>query len=220
MDLKEKSKQIRRDILNASFEAKACHLGSALSCVDIMVKLAYETLQEGDRFIFSKASGSATLYAILADQGLFPKDKLAQYLHDYPEASKEVPGVLHSVGSVGHGLAVAVGLALSDRTRKVYVLLSDGECQEGVTYESCLFARQHKLTNLFVIVDNNKLQACGKTKDIMDLTTAFEFMKNTLPNCEIVDTIKGWPIQFMMNDYRWHYKNLTEEDLHQALCQI
>src|SRR3990167_9434811 len=152
-NLQQKVTQIRKDILQSSFDAKACHLGSSLSCVEIMVDLFYNRMKENDRFIFSKASGAATYYAILADKGCFPKEKLSQYLHDYPECSKEVPGVLHSVGSVGHGLTVACGLALSNRTRDVYVLLSDGECQEGVTFEAALFARQHKLANLYVIVD-------------------------------------------------------------------
>ena len=212
-----KATQIRRDVLQASFESGACHLGSSLSCVDILGALFYGRMEPSDRFIFSKASGAATYYAILADKGFFPKEKLASYLHDYPECSKEVPGVLHSVGSVGHGLAAAVGLALSDRTRKVYCLISDGECQEGVTYECALFARQHKLDNLYVICDDNSLQACGATKDILDLETAFDFLQKTLPHFENVKTIKGQGVSFAEGDYRWHYRNLTPELLAQAL---
>jgi transketolase len=210
-----------------------------------MHDLFYHVLTERDRFIFSKASGSATYYIILADKGYFPKEKLAEYLHDYPEASKEVPGVLHSVGSVGHGLAVAVGLALADRTRKVYCLVSDGELQEGVTWESLLFARQHHLSNLIVIVDRNGIQACGPTEDIMSLEPlkakfrAFDWCATSLdghdskqllwalkkpnlhgPYAIIAETVKGKGVDFMENDYRWHYKNLDDELLEQALCQI
>ena len=220
MNLQEKCRQIRKDILNASFEAKACHLGSSLSCVEILVDLFYDTLKEKDVFVFSKASGAATYYAILADKGFFPKEKLAQYLHDYPEASKEVPGVTHSVGSIGHGLAVATGLALADRTKRVFVLLSDGELQEGVTYESALVARQHNLTNLYVIVDDNSLQACGAVKDILDLETAYEFYQKTFPNFKRVKTVKGQGVDFMEGDYTWHYRNLTPYLLEKALCQI
>lgn len=213
-------KQIKIDILNASYEAEACHIGSALSCVDILFNLFYNVLKDEDVFLFSKASGAAALYAILADKGHFPKEKLAGYLKDYPLASKEVPGVVHSVGSIGHGLSVAAGIALSDRSKNVYVLLSDGECQEGSTYEAVLFARHHNLTNLHVIIDNNGLQACGKTKDILGLSTAFEFMKNALPNCSIITTVKGDGVSFMENNYEWHYKNLNKELLEQAIEEI
>jgi transketolase len=218
--MEAKIKQIDTDVLKSSFEAGACHLGSSLSCTPIMVKLFYETLTDRDVFIFSKASGAATYYAILADKGYFPKEKLAEYLKNYPEVSKEVPGVIWSGGSVGHGLAVAVGLAHADRTRNVYVLISDGECQEGVTYESALFARQHKLTNLFVICDSNGLQACGSTSDIMDLETAYDFFQKTFPNFDLQRTVKGRGVSFMENKYEWHYKNLTPELLDQALKEI
>lgn len=219
-NLQEVVKRIRRDILIASFEAGACHIGSALSCVEILVNLYYEVLADEDFFIFSKASGAATLYTILADKGYFPKEKLVYYLKNYPEASKEVPGVLHSVGSVGHGLAVAVGLAYAKRNKNVYCLVSDGELQEGVSYESALFVKQHRLTNLFVICDDNKLQACGAVKDILDLETAFEFYQKTFPNFERVKTIKGAGVDFAEDDYTWHYRNLTPELLEKALCQI
>ncbi|MEK7180270.1 MAG: thiamine pyrophosphate-dependent enzyme [Patescibacteria group bacterium] len=214
-----KKRQIKRDILNASFEAGACHIGSALSCSDILVDL-FNILKKEDVFLFSKASGVAAYYAILADKGHFPKEKTAEYLKKYPLVSKEVPGVIWSGGSCGHGLPVACGLALADRMRKVYVLLSDGECQEGATYEAALFARQHKLKNLYVLIDNNGLQACGATKDILDLETAFEFLKKTLPNCKIFETIKGAGVDFMEGDFTWHYRNLTPALLARALKQI
>lgn len=211
--------QLRKDILNTSFEAGACHLGSALSCVEIVLDI-HNRLKGRDVFLFAKASGVATYYCYLADKGLFPKEKTAEYLKNYPLPSKEVPGVIHSVGSMGHGLSVAVGLALGDRTRDVYVLLSDGECQEGSTLEAVAFAGHHKLTNLHVFVDDNQLQAGGATKDILDLATTFEFMRNTLPNCEIVRTVKGQGVDFMEGDYRWHYLNLDENLLDKALQQI
>jgi len=219
--MKEKCKQIRRDVLQASFESNACHIGSALSCVEILVDLFYNKLKENDIFLFSKASGVATLYCILADKGYFPKEKLVYYLKNYPLASKEVPGIIHSVGSVGHGLSVGCGIALGKKLKKekgnVYVLISDGELNEGSTYEAVLFVRQHKLNNLFIICDNNGYQACGAIKDILDLETAFEFYKKTLPNFERVKTIKGQGVSFMEGKVQWHYKNLTEESLEQAL---
>lgn len=211
--------EIKKSVLNNSYITKACHIGSALSCIRIMCDI-FNILEERDVFIFGKASGVATYYSILSEKGYFPENKIAYYLKNYPLVSKEVPGVIWSGGSVGHGLSVACGLALADRTRDVYVLLSDGECQEGSTYEACLFARQHYLNNLYVIVDNNGIQACDKTCDVLDLSTAFEFMKATLPNCEIVQTIKGEGVDFMENAIGWHYWNLDQEKLKKALCQI
>lgn len=207
--------KIRRDILLASFSAGACHIGSALSCVDILVDLFYRIMEPEDRFIFAKASGAATLYAILCDKGFFPPEKLTEYLHDYPEASKEVPGVLHSVGSVGMGLSVAAGLALADRNRKVFCVISDGQLQEGVTYECALFAQHHKLTNLHVLCDNNGLQALGFTKDILGVPT--DFFKETFPHFYNMPTIKGKGVSFLENKVESHYCNLTQELLEKAL---
>lgn len=218
--LKNKIKQIKSDVLHASFQAGACHIGSALSCVDILVSILYKEKNSNDIFLFSKASGVATYYAILADKGYFPKEKLAFYLKNYPLPSTEVPGVIHSVGSLGHGLPVAVGMAFANRNKNIICLMSDGECQEGTTYESALFAKQHKLNNLFVIIDDNKIQGLGVTKDILDMKTAYDFLLATLPNLEIVETIKGSGIDFMENKAEWHYKNLTIELLEKALCQI
>lgn len=220
MDYKKISHRIKKSILENSFKAGACHLGSALSCVDILIELYYKTLRKGDIFLFGKASGVSALYCIFADKGYLPQNKIAYYLKNYPLPSKEVPGIIHSFGSCGHALSVATGLALGNRNKKVYVLLSDGECQEGSTYEAVLFARQHKLKNLYVIIDNNGLQALGKTKDILDLKTAFEFFKKTLPNCKIVNTIKGKGIDFLENRTESHYINLSEDLLNKALKQI
>jgi transketolase len=210
-------RKLRRDILTYSYEAGACHLGSALSCIEIVANLYIKIMRMEDIFLFSKASGVAALYCVLAEIGAIPHSKVSFYLKNYPLASKEVPGVAHSVGSIGHGLPVACGIALANREKRVFCLMSDGECQEGSTYEAALFARQHKLTNLYAIIDNNGLQACGATSNIMDLTTAFEFFKNTLPNLEVVETIKGQGVNFMENDYTWHYRNLTSELLEKAL---
>ena len=220
-NLKQKEQEIRRQILQSSFDAKACHIGSALSCVGIMVDLFYNRLQEGDIFLFSKASGVATFYSILADKGFFPKEKIAEYLHDYPLPSREVPGVVFSCGSLGHGLPVACGLAHANPDKKVYVLISDAECQEGTTYESALFAHHHDLKNLHVIVDNNAIQACDHTYNILNLNlTAFPFLKESFPDIDIVNTIKGDGVDFMEDSPEWHYRNLTPELLDEALKQI
>lgn len=218
--MEAKISQIKKDVLIASYDAGACHIGSALSCVDTLVNLFYTQKIKPEQFLFSKASGVATYYAILADLGYFSKEKLSYFLKNYPLPSTEVPGVVHSFGSLGHGLSIACGMALGDRKSDYYILLSDGECQEGSILEAVSFAGHHKLINLHVIVDNNKNQALGKTDDIINMDGIFEFMKNTLPNCEIVETIKGDGVDFMSSDNSWHYRNLDKEHLDKALAQI
>lgn len=242
-NLGNKCKKIRRDILQASFDANACHIGSSLSCVEILVALYYDILKSKDVFLFSKASGVATLYCILKDKGIIKK-KVSDVLKEYPLPNKEVPGVISSMGSLGHGLPLAVGLALADRNRKVYCLMSDGEMNEGSTWEAILFAGHHKLKNLTIIIDNNGLQACGKTKDILNLGDLYdkfdvfnwnpkdvdghnlEDIKEALecfsykPKAIIAKTIKGKGVSFIEGRYEWHYKNLDTEDLQIALTEI
>ena len=219
IDLKQKTKEIKKEILKASFEAGACHLGSAMSCVEILVDLYYNKFKKDDIFLFGKASGVSALYAILADKGYFPKEKTAYYLKNYPLVSKEVPGIIYSFGSVGHCLPVAAGIALGNK-KKVYCLISDGDLDEGSSYEAALFIRQHKIDNLYVICDNNGYQACGAINDILNLETAFKFFQETIPHFNRVKTIKGKGISFMENDYTWHYRNLTSELLQQALKEL
>lgn len=237
-------KKIRRSILQESYDAGACHIGSALSCVEILVALYYKIMKEEDIFIFSKASGVVTLYSILADKG-FIKEKVSKYLKQYPLPSREVNGVTWSGGSLGQGLSVATGIALADRSKKVYCLLSDGELQEGNTWEAILFAGHHKLNNLIVIIDRNGLQACGGTEDILALEPLEEkfqaFNWNAVevsghimpaiievernynsdePKVIIAKTIKGRGVNFMENKYEWHYKNLDKKGLEEALLQV
>lgn len=219
-NLQRKAREIKEQVLTSSYEAHACHITSALSCVDILVDVFYRLKSEKDIFLFGKASGVGAFYAVLADLGHFARSEIAEYLKKYPLPSREVPGVLFSFGSLGHALPVAVGMALADRDRKVYVLLSDGECQEGTTYEAALFARHHNLTNLYVIVDDNQIQALGYTHDILDLSTAWEFLGKTIPHFTRVTTLKGAGVSFMEGDPAWHYKNLTPALLEQALTEI
>lgn len=234
----------RELILKASFDAGTCHISSALSCVEI-VESIYEKMKDRDVFLFSKASGAATLYAVLAQRGYFPLEKLAYYLKNFPLASKEVSGVLHSVGSLGQGLSVACGLALSDRARNVYCLISDAELCEGNTWEAILFAAQHELNNLITIVDYNRIYACGRSEDVLGLEPlklklkAFNWHVTSLdghdnkqlswalnkPNLHgpyiiIAETIKGKGVNFMENSVEWHYRNLSESQLNKALKQL
>ena len=216
---KEICREIRISIIENSFKAKACHLGSSLSAVEILVDIYFNKMKKQDIFLFGKASGVAVCYSVLAKRGIIPESKVAYYLKHYPLPSREVPGILHSFGSLGHALPVSCGLALTDRTRKVYCLIGDGDVQEGTTSESILFARQHKLKNLKIIVDKNSLQACGATKDILDIDKALELLKQLFP-IKVVKTIKGKGVSFIENHYEWHYWNLDKKLLNKALKEL
>jgi transketolase len=208
-------KKLRRMIIESSFLAKACHIGSSLSAIDIIWDI-YNKMGKNDLFIFSKASGACALYTVLAEKGYFPKNKVAYYLKKFPLASHKVPGVLIDSGSLGHGLPQAVGLALANRERKVWCLMSDAELQEGTTYESLLFKKQHKLDNLIIYCDHNGFQACGKIKDILDIP--WKFVKSY--GVKVINTIKGSGVSFMENQNIWHYQNLDETTYKKAICQL
>jgi transketolase len=184
--LREFARQIRRRVLEMSHRAGTPHLGSSLSCADIVaaaygggLRLAPADAQQSgrDRFLLSKGHAATTLYAALALTGHFPDDWISHYaepgapLGEHP--SPEIPGIDLATGSLGHGLPVAVGLALSDRIRRVHrrtcVLMSDGECNEGTVWEAALFAPAHRLVELFVVIDFNGWQATGRSAEITAL---------------------------------------------------
>jgi len=162
------------------------HVGSSLSMADILAVLYQTTLavdpknpgwEERDRFILSKGHAAAGVYAALAEKGFIPREWLRTYYCDDGKLcghiSHHVPGAEFSTGSLGHGLPVAVGMALAARMagkkHRIIVLMSDGDCNEGSTWEAIMFAAQQGLDNLTVIVDYNRVQALGKSKDIIDL---------------------------------------------------
>ena len=244
--MKQLAKKIRRRILKASYEAGACHIGSALSCVEILIALYFEVMKPEDIFVFSKASGVAALYSILAEKGVIPEDKVAYYLKKYPLPSKEVPGIDVNAGSLGLVLSVAVGRAwgrkLKGKKGKVYCLVSDGELDSGNNWEAILFAAHNKLDNLIVIVDYNKHQACGRTNEVLNLEPLdkkwssfgwvvqeidghnLEKLKkldfpimNSVPTCIIAHTIKGKGVSFMEDKTEWHYNNLDKEQYEKAI---
>ncbi len=186
-ELKKISKEVRKDIILMSMRAKSAHTGGALSCVEILVALYFRIMKvfpkdsedpQRDRLIFSKAHDGKALYAVLAQRGFFNKKILDGYELDggrLPGHSTRhcVPGVEISAGALGHGLSMAAGMAYvgkqDNKKFRVFAVLSDGECDEGSTWEAILFAGHHKLDNLIAIVDYNKLQGFGYTKDILDL---------------------------------------------------
>jgi len=265
MNWNQISKEIRKTILKMMYEAKAAHIGSCLSCADILTVLYFKILnvdsknplaENRDRFLLSKGHAVAALYAVLAKKGFFPEEILKTYYRDgsrLPGHSTlgTVSGIEISTGSLGHGLSMGAGLALSakkdGKNHRVFVLMSDGECQIGSTWEAALFSAHHKLDNLIGIVDHNKLQAFGRIEDILNLKplnekwrsfgwkvkeidghnfseieSAFSkipFEKGK-PSLVIAHTIKGKGVSFMENRFEWHYLNLTKEQYEQALKEL
>lgn len=186
--LEEQARELRYQLVEMSRDGKAPHLGSSLSCVDLILA-AYATFlridpkdpenPSRDRFILSKGHAITTLYAILAQFGFFPKELLKTFNKDggsLPEHPSPhcVPGVEMATGSLGHGLSVGIGQALAGRIQnssyRVMALLSDGECNEGSVWEAALFGAAQKLDNLIAIVDFNKWQATGRSEEVMQLS--------------------------------------------------
>jgi transketolase len=180
------AKAIREHALRMAHRARSSHVGSCLSAADILAVLYGKVLRvdpkrpdwpERDRFILSKGHAAAALYAVLAERGFFPVDRLETYCQDgsslLGHVTTGVPGVEVSTGSLGHGLPIACGMALAAKRRKlpwrVFTLLSDGELDEGSNWEAILFAPHHRLDNLTAIVDFNKIQSFGTVKEVLDL---------------------------------------------------
>jgi len=171
------AKEIRRTVLDMIYKAQTSHIGSNFSCIDILTVLHFGIMKPEDKFILSKSWAAASMYAILAKQGVFPESNLETYCIGDSKMigliSHEVPGVIFGSGSMGSGLPVAVGLAMAKKmkkeTGKIYVLMSDGEMNCGTTWESALIAAHHKLNNLIVIVDKNGFQAMGRTEEVLKM---------------------------------------------------
>ena len=255
---------IRAHVLRMTHQARSSHVGSSLSMADILAVLYTTVLcvdptkpnwPERDRFILSKGHGCAGVYAVLAERGFFPVEWLDTYYQDGSHLAghitHSVPGVEVSTGSLGHGLSIGCGMALAgkrdERHYRVFVLLSDGECDEGSTWEAVLFASHHGLSNLIAIVDYNKMQALGTVKEVLDLEPLvekwqafgwavreidghnFEQIENALlsvpfepeqPSCIIAHTIKGKGVSFMENQLIWHYYSPDKEELSRALIEL
>jgi transketolase len=256
--------RVRKECLRMVHSAHASHIGSTLSIVDLLVVLYSDILNvdpsfpdwpDRDRFILSKGHACTGLYAILAEQNFFPREWLGTYCQNGSKLlghiTKEIPGVEFSTGSLGHGLSIGCGMALagkrSNQSYRVFVLLSDGECDEGSIWEAALFAGHHKLDNLTVIIDYNKIQALGSVFEVLNLeplskkwqsfgwsTTEidghdFVQIEKTLsniplqaqsPTCVIAHTTKGKGVSFMENQLKWHYQSPDIQQLDQALSEL
>lgn len=264
--LKQLAKSLRKEILTMSYVAQKAHISSCLSIVDILVYLYWQEMiikpkvlnwEKRDKFILSKGHAAPALFATLAYRGFFPKKLLKSYgkndstMGMHPEFGL-VPGIEASTGALGHGLSIGAGMALAEKInntkRRVFVLISDAECDEGTTWEAILFAPQHKLNNLFLLIDFNKLQAFGRIEDVINLeplkdkfksfgwnvfdTDGNDFkkidaifkkiklLKSDKPNVIILNTVAGKGVSFMENKLDWHYQNLDEKLYKQAIKEL
>ena len=261
----ELARQIRRDMLTLAHQSKTPHIGPALSCVDILTVLYAGIMNTNchsplmanrDRFILSKGHGALALYTCLSHMGFLSKQVLFSYcengspLAEHPLAHK-FPCIEFAAGSLGHGLAVGIGLAMASRLKKeyykVFVLMGDGECNEGSVWEAAGVASTMKLDNLIVIVDHNKLQATDRYEKLSggyDLTQVWRsfgwetrevdghdvaqmrkiythtFFKRSKPKVIIAHTVKGKGVSFMENNLEWHYRWPDARDLEKALGEL
>lgn len=259
------ARRLRRDVITMITTAGSGHPGGSLSAADIVAALYFRVLrhnpdeprwQDRDRFILSKGHAAPILYAALAESGYFPVAELATLrkldsrLQGHAEAGL-TPGVEMSSGSLGMGLSYAIGTALAARLDsagyRTYVLLSDGECEEGQTWEAVLSAAHFKLDNLTAIVDFNGMQLSGWTRDIMNLEpfvrkwrafgwraidvdghdlnqilSALQKAKKTKgqPTVIIARTVKGKGVSFMENNVAFHGKAPTREEAERALKEL
>lgn len=265
VELKRTSILIRRDILEMVWRAQASHVGSALSCVDILTALYFNVAQidpirpsnpNRDRIILSKGHGGVALLSTLARRGFFPVSELKNYLKDGTTLTghtmiESAKGIEATTGSLGHGLSLGIGMSLAAKSDKknykVYVIISDGELDEGSVWEAILAAGNFRLNNLVVIVDYNKIQSFGTTKEVMDLEPlqskweSFKWAVNVVnghnfsqlldcltsipfkkfrPNVIIAHTVKGKGVSFMENRLEWHYKSPDDQELKLALKEL
>ena len=247
------SLDLKKKILEISYRKKAHHIGSCLSCIDILTALYFgfmkvknNQIKKNDRFIMSKGHAALSYYLVLMKLKFFSeKFLIKEYLTDngklggHPDMNKKL-GIDFSSGSLGNGISVATGMSyaykVDKQKNKVFTLIGDGECNEGIVWETALFAGHHKLDNLFVIIDYNKLQGFGSTNKILNLEplkSKFQSFnwnvdqvdghnvkqimkslkklnkkKNSKPNLIIANTIKGKGVKFMENKFQSHYEVL------------
>ncbi len=253
---------IRKAVIRMTHRSRSSHIGSCLSTCEILYTLYFKVLNidplqpdkpERDKFILSKGHGSAALYATLAERGFFQKDVLEKFYVDAGVLPGHldmtvVPGIEASAGSLGHGLSIAVGMAIANRSTgnpgRIFVLLGDGECNEGSVWEAIMLAATLRLNNLTAIVDHNKLQGFGRTHEVIDQTNMAERWKvfgwnalevdghniarlesalhqpHEIPKVVIAHTTKGKGVCFMEDRLEWHYKSPNDEQCNAALDEV
>ena len=263
--LNEITRSIRKDIVSMIHAAKSGHPGGSLSAVEILTALYFDEMnidpsnpkmEDRDRFVLSKGHAAPVLYATLANKGYFDKEelnglrKMGRMLQGHPDM-KGTPGVEMSTGSLGQGFSVACGMAMASKLDnapwRVYALLGDGECQEGIVWEAAMSAAHYKLDNMVAFLDYNGLQIDGNTDDVMSLGSivdkfksfgwnvieidghdfdqifaALDMAKSTVekPTMIVAKTIKGKGVSFMENQAGWHGNAPSDEHLSIALEEL
>ena len=264
-DLEWEAKRLRATCVQMAHDGREGHLNGAMSCMDLLVALFFQwlkinpdepKLENRDRFIFSKGHACAAYYAVLAARKVFPTEWLAQYAQNNSPLPSHpclhaLPVLEWSSGSLGHGLGVATGMSYGlklNRSRaRIVALLSDGECNEGSTWEGAMFAAAQQLENLLVIVDYNRIQSVGRTDElngftsfeekfkafgwgtktvdghnfveILDALTTFPF-EHGKPSALIAKTTAGRGVSFMEDQVLWHYRVPSGDDLKLALEEL
>jgi transketolase len=259
------ARNIRAHALRMVHRAKGSHIGSCFSLADLLAVLYGAALridpeqpdwEDRDRLLVSKGHSAAIVYATLAERGFFPVDWLQTYCTDGARLAGHVthhgvPGVEVSSGSLGHGLSFACGMALAGKRQgrpyRTFVVLSDGECDEGSIWEAALFAPQHRLDNLIAVIDYNKIQSFGSVKEVLELEPfadkwrAFGWAVREIdghdlgqirdafaavpfeagrPSAVLAHTVKGKGVSFMEGRLAWHYQSPTADQLAQALQEL
>jgi transketolase len=235
-NLKDRSLKLRRETFLAFIKKGEAHLGGSFSMIEILVFLYERVLNKNDKFILSKSHASFPLSILLRSKGL--KTKMTTHLE-----LDNKNGVHCTTGSLGHGLPIAAGMAFAKKIKKengnIYVMISDGECQEGTTWETLLISAKHNLDNLIVLIDYNKLQALSKIKDALplenlnkkfqsfnwntvnvknghnfnEIKNSFKKLSKKKPNVIIFNTIKGKGIKKFENDPAWHARKLVGNEI-------
>ncbi|MBI2075757.1 MAG: transketolase [Candidatus Aenigmarchaeota archaeon] len=260
--LEQTARQIRRHVIQMTYDAGSGHPGGSLSETDILTALYFYKMRydpknpewpDRDRFVLSKGHGAPAFYAVLAEAGFFGLDelknlrKINHLLQGHP--SNETPGVEISSGSLGQGLSVANGIALAGKLDKktyhVYVLLGDGELDEGQVWEAAMTAGHYKLDNITAIIDRNGIQQTGKTEktksleplaekwkafgwevseidghDIKEIMDALDEKTTGKPHVIIANTVKGKGVSFMENDHEWHGRAPNKEEYEKAMREL
>jgi transketolase len=263
-DTRELASRVRKHALRMTSRGGSSHIGAVFSMADIIAVLYGNVMRlnpreprhpDRDRFILSKGHAGAGAYAVLAECGFIPTGKLDTHYQDDSDLSGHVshigvPGVELSTGSLGHGLSVGTGMAygakLDEKAHRVFVLMSDGECDEGSNWEAVLFAAHHKLSNLIAIIDYNKIQSLKPVAETIALEPFAEKWRSfgwsvvevdghdhdalqrvfddlpsdERPTCVIAHTTKGKGVSFMENSVLWHYRTAKDAEFADALAEL
>lgn len=261
-EMQSRARAVRRFAVAATARTRASHIGSALSVTDILVAIYFAAMREdrtgvhGDHCILSKGHSAVALYGVLAERGVLSRETVEHFykngslLAGHPEPNAEA-GIVFGSGSLGHGLPVSNGMSFGKRLAgsdgHTWVVMSDGECEEGSTWEAALFAAQHRLGNLTAVVDRNGIQGMGSTESVLGLEPfaekwrAFgwrvmevdghnlEELASAVqppateagqPTVVIAHTIKGKGVSFMEANNDWHYRSANPDELAAALAEL